>query len=1015
MCKKLAILLAAILFLNCRMLNESEHADDTMYPFTGADMAWVDSVYSTMTQDEKIGQLFMVAAYSNPKQQNTSEITRLIRDYHIGGLIFMKGSPMIQAQLTNTYQEMSKCPLAIAIDGEWGLAMRLDSTVSFPRQLQLGALDKSNEHLIDEMGVEIGRQCVRMGIHINFAPVVDINTNPKNPVINTRSFGEDKENVTAKALLYMEGMQSQNILTTAKHFPGHGNTNNDSHYTLPVIQASRETIETFELYPYKKMIQNNLTGVMVAHLFIPSLDKTKNLPSTLSSKIVKDKLRNDLHFQGLIFTDALNMKAVSATFPSGEAEVRAIEAGNDVLLYTLDVDKAFTAIKHALATGRLKQADIDEHCRRILIAKSWMKVYERNHVDLNHLQTDLQTVQARNLNRRLVQASITVAKDENKQLPLKQLDTKKIAVVSLRPGDSYFISSLKKQAPVTRFTIPVAQSDYQSALQTTIEQLSKYNVVIIDVPGSSSYPSKKYGITSAMVDVVGKIAAQNTVIMVLHANPYALDYFKEVLPNVETLVVSYDFRRLSQEVVPEVLFGALPATGHLPVSAGGLRAGTGVSYGSIGRLRDGEPIEVGLSEEKLQDIDSVVNTFIGYGAMPGCQVLVAKDGVVVYEKAFGTYAYDIKDSVTTHTIYDLASITKSAATAVSLMKLYDDNKFSLEKTFGDYLSPQWRGTWKDSLFMKDVLTHQAGLRAGVSTVPTFIKDYNEKGMKSAKRSSKYPYRLDKNLYIRSDYSFIDSAIVARPDSNHTIEVAENVYMLRSYRDTVFRLVIDSRPNLEPGVLYSDLGFYLMTDVVANIAGEPLDVYTEKNFYKKLGASTLGYCPRKRFSLSEIAPTETDEFFRRQLLRGYVHDRGAAILGGVSGHAGLFSDARDLAKLMQMLLNKGYYGGERYLQASTVDLFTSCPYCENGNRKGYGFDKPEPDGVKLDPTCHCTSPLSYGHTGFTGTLFWVDPEKNIVYIFLSNRVNRQSPDASNTMLGDSAVRPRIQKIIYEAIL
>ncbi len=466
-----------------------------------------------------------------------------------------------------------------------------------------------------------------------------------------------------------------------------------------------------------------------------------------------------------------------------------------------------------------------------------------------------------------------------------------------------------------------------------------------------------------------------------------------------------------QRETPQVLFGALPAQGRLSVGAGGFKVGTGVMYNAIGRLRYGDAIDVGMDCSKLRDIDSIVNLFMQYGAMPGCEVLVAKDGIVVYEKPFGVYSYGSKDSVTENTIYDLASVTKAAATSVSLMKLYDEGLFSLDKTMGDYL-PYLEGTWKDTLKLCNVLTHQSRLRAGVSFVPSLVKNASAKGMLSGARSAQYPYRVDNSCFINSSYSFYDKAISSVQDSEHSIPVAKNVWLNNSYRDSITRLLVESPPCPKPGVVYSDLGFYMMADVIKNISGLSIEDFANQNFYAKLGASTLGYHPLNRFPEEQIAPTEEDEFFRKQLLRGYVHDQGAAMMGGVSGHAGLFSNANDLAKLSQMLLNKGYYGGEQYIKPETVELFTSCP---NGNRKGYGFDKPEPDRVKVDPTCHCTSLESYGHVGFTGTLFWIDPEKSIIYVFLSNRVNRATPDASNTMLSDSSVRARIQRAIYNAII
>lgn len=1008
---KKVLLLIIALVCSCGFSNSVESPMKNMYPFNGADMQWVQSAYSSMTLDEKIGQLFMVAAYSDPKQNNAEKIKNLISEYNIGGIIFMKGSPVLQAKLTNEFQSLSKVPLSIAIDGEWGLAMRLDSTISYPKQMQLGAI--TNDSLLYQMGVDIGEQCARMGIHINFAPDVDINNNPNNPVINFRSFGESKTNVAEKSYQYMQGMQSQQILTTAKHFPGHGDTDADSHKTMPTISVSKNRLDTLELYPYKYLINKNLTGVMVAHLSVPALEKNKALPSTLSSKIVTDLLRNDLHFKGLIFTDALNMKGVSAYYPDGEIEVRALEAGNDVLLFTENVPVAITAIKKAIAEGRLSEKIINDRCYRILLAKSWMKVQERNHVEEATLYNDLHKKEYLQLKKKLIQASITVVKDQKQVLPFRNLDKTKIAVVSFAKKPTTFAKGCAKYTNVTQFTLPTT-GDYIAELNKVKTELQNYSVVVLDVQGTSSYANKKYGITPSIVEMVSQIAKASNVVLVLHANPYGLNLFTSVMNDIESVVVAYDFTAEVESETPQVLFGALPAQGRLSVGSGGFKVGSGVMYNAIGRLRYGDAIDVGMDPTKLHDIDSIVNLFIQYGAMPGCEVLVAKDGIVVYEKPFGVYSYGSRDSVTENTIYDLASVTKAAATSVSLMKLYDEGLFSLDKTLGDYL-PYLRGTWKDTVKMCNVLTHQSALRPGVALVPTLIQNYSDKGMKAGCRSAQFPCRIDNSLYIKPSYTFYSNAISPVQDSEHSIHVAKNVWLNNAYRDTLTRLLVESPPCPKAGVVYSDLGFYFMTDVIKNVSGLSIDDFTKQNFYAKIGATTLGYHPLDRFPEQQIAPTEQDEFFRKQLLRGYVHDQGAAMMGGMSGHAGLFSNANDLAKLSQMLLNKGYYGGEQYIKPETVELFTSCPYCAEGNRKGYGFDKPEVDRTKTDPTCHCTSLESYGHTGFTGTLFWVDPEKSIIYVFLSNRVNRATPDASNTMLGDSAVRSRIQRAIYNAII
>jgi beta-glucosidase-like glycosyl hydrolase/CubicO group peptidase (beta-lactamase class C family) len=952
----------------------------------------------------------MVAAYTTPDLSNKDLLTELISKYYIGGVIFMKGTPVAQATYTNYFQSISKTPLMMAIDGEWGLAMRLDSTISFPRQMMLGAI--TNNKLIYDMGVEIGRECSRIGLQINFAPVVDINNNANNPVINSRSFGELKLNVAVKGEYYMTGMQDKHILTTAKHFPGHGDTDADSHKSMPVIPFSKTRLDSLELYPFQYLINRNLTGIMVAHLYVPELDRTKNQPSTLSPKIVRDLLINEMGFKGLIFTDALNMKGVSQFYKPGELEVKAILAGNDVLLFPEDVPTAVLAIKAAIKSGKLNQQMIDDRCKKILYAKKWMGIDTLKPVKIENLYADLNTDEANLLNIKLIRGAITVAKDTPKQLPFKNLDKTTIAYVTFsNSGVDTFYLAARNYTAIRKFVVP-STGDYSIILAKTIDSLKNYNTVIINVIGASMYPNKQYGITTSMVDITNKIAQKCNTIMVLHANPYALNFFKDAMPNIETVVMAYDYSKAVQFETPQVMFGALPAEGLLPVGAGGLKAGTGIQYKAINRLRYGKPFEAGMNQIKLEQIDSVVNVAIKDKATPGCQVLVAKNGIVIYNKSFGTYTYDSKQPVTNNSIYDLASITKAAATTISLMKLYDEKLFSLDSTLGYYL-PELKNTNKDTLLIKNILTHQAQLFPWVPFYLSMIQDYfnSNVDLKHKKKSAAYSCKVNENVYLRNDFKFLDSTISPVKTELYSVQVAENVFINPACRDKIFQTIYNTKLNEKKEVVYSDLGFYMLPEVIKNLSGKRIDEYTRENFYLKLGAQTLCYNPLYYFPKDQIVPTEKDEVFRKQLIQGYVHDPGAAMLGGVSGHAGLFSNSNDLAKLLQMLLFKGNYGGEQFIQASTVDLFTSCPFCEQGNRKGYGFDKAERDTTKLDPTCRCTSELSFGHTGFTGNIFWVDPAQDLVYIFLSNRV---CPDADNTILANTRVRPVIQQAIYNAI-
>lgn len=984
----------------------------TKNPFEHVNTAWVDSVYNSMTLEQRIGQLFMVAAYTTTEQSNKQQIADLITNYGIGGIIFMKGNPTNQVMYTNYFQSISKVPLMVAIDGEWGLAMRLDSTVSFPRQLMLGAM--TDNKLIYDMGYEIGRQCKRMGIHVNFAPVVDINNNPNNPVINSRSFGELKHNVAVKGDYYMTGMQDQGIITTAKHFPGHGDTDADSHKSLPIIPHNKIRLDTLELYPFKYLIQRNLTGVMVAHLYIPEIDKTKNQASTLSPKIVQDVLRNQLGFNGLIFTDALNMHGVSKYYKPGLLEIKALLAGNDVLLFPENVPVAVAAIRDAVKSGKLSEKIIETRCKRILAAKAWAGITDSiPPIPTQGLYEDLNTPQAELLVKKLVRASITVAKDDKNQLPIQHLDKQKIAYISLQNQTiDTFLLAAQQYAPIQSYIVNAA-GEYTAQLQTVLSNIETATTVIVNVVGSSQFPSKKYGVSQTMVDIVAKIAKQNNVILVLHANPYALDYFKAAIPDIESVVVAYDFSKMVQYETPQVLFGALPAQGLLPVGAGGLPAGSGKLYRSIERLRYGTPFEAGFNEQKLQIIDSIVYAAIADKATPGCQVLVAKNGMVVFNKAYGTLSYDNNQAVTPQTLYDLASITKVAATTVSLMKLYDEQLFSLDARLGAYL-PKAQGTNKDTLQIKHILTHQAQLHPWIPFYQYLIQDFfnpKVKDIKSSKRTAQYSVKINNTLFVNKNYGFIDSSLSPVQTDLYSMHIADNLYMNPARKDMLYTILYNSKLIEKKEVVYSDLGFILFADVIKNLSGKPIDRYVRDEFYTKLGAYSLCYNPLQYYTKQQIAPTEYDEVFRRQLVHGYVHDPGAAMLGGVSGHAGVFGNANDLAKLLQMLLQKGYYGCEQYIHESTVELFTSCPFCSQGNRKGYGFDKAESDSTKLDPTCRCTSELSYGHTGFTGTIFWVDPAHQLVYIFLSNRV---CPDADNTILANSRVRPKIQQAVYNAI-
>jgi beta-N-acetylhexosaminidase len=947
-------------------------------PFFSENTHWADSVFKTLSPDERIAQLFMVAAYSNKDKTHVNEIKKLVSEYKIGGLIFFQGGPYRQAVLSNCYQSCSKVPLLMAMDAEWGLAMRLDSTTKFPRQMTLGAIQ--NDSLIYEMGVEIARQTKRLGMQVNFAPDIDINNNPLNPVIGNRSFGEDKYNVTRKALMYMKGMQDNHVLACGKHFPGHGDTDSDSHKTLPTIKSSRARLDTLELYPFKELIAQGLGSMMVAHLSIPALDTTPNQASTLTKKIVTGLLKDTLGFKGLVFTDALNMKGVSKFYKPGEVDAKALVAGNDVLLFPEDVPTGIKEIKAAIERGEITQEEIDKRVMKILLVKQWSGLDHYQKIKLKNITEDLNTPQAELLNRKLTEASLTLLKNEDYILPLQHLDSLKIASLSLGYKEqNLFQNVLQNYSPITHFGID--KDAKQDEFDSTLLKLKNYNLVIVHLNNTNNKPDKNFGLTPGVKQMLAALVKQNKVVINISANPYILAKL-DSLQYAKAIIMSYEDNDYSQIYSAQLIFGGVAASGKLPVTASSLfGVGTGFPTKAI-RFKYTIPEEVGADSKKLDKIDSIAMKGIKDHVYPGCQILVAKNGKVIYQKSFGYHTYENKIKVKNDDLYDIASITKIASSTISLMSLLDEKKVFLDSRLCDYL-PMVEGTNKENIILREMLTHQAGLR---DWIPFWMKTVNKDGS------------YKEGIYNKTPNDFFYK------------RVANDMYINVNYEDTIYKQILDSPLKERGKYLYSDLGYYFLKKIIEKETGMPLNIYTQNTFYAPLGLTTMGYKPLAKFDVNRIVPTEFDAKFRKQLIHGDVHDQGAAMLGGVAGHAGLFSDANDLAVIMQLFMNKGEYGGVRYLDSSTVSECTKCQYCKE-NRRAIGFDKPEMNPDKDSPVCGCVSYLSFGHTGFTGTLAWADPTNQLVYIFLSNRVY---PDATDNKLAKSGIRTKIQEVIYDVV-
>ena len=944
-------------------------------PYLNEEGPWIDSLMNALTLEEKIAQLIMYPVYSEKGEEHFQQIEQLIEQHKIGGVIYMQGGPVRQAQLNNRLQALSKVPLVTSIDGEWGVSMRLDSVIRFPRQMLLGAVQYDS--LIYEMGVEIARQCRLTGVHVNFAPVVDINVNPKNPVINSRSFGEQPEVVTEKSLAYMHGLQDNGVLACAKHFPGHGDTDKDSHFDLPAVQHSYNRIDSIELYPYKALIAKGLGSVMVAHLYIPSLDNTRNRASSLSPAVVSDLLRDTLGFKGLAFTDALNMRGVSKYYDPGEVDLLALEAGNDILLFSENVGKAIAVIRKAIEKGKYDIAVLDSKVKKVLQLKQWLGLHHYQALETEDLAKDLNNRNADLINRRLVQNALTVLLNKDSILPIRGLDKLNIAAVCVGgKGESdVFQTTLDQYAQVAHYDISHAAS--ATEIQGLKASLANHNLVLVGVHGSVN-PRGNFGVSSATMQWITEVNSNQNVAVAWFANPYGLDRFSGV-QNLDALVMAYQDNPLTNEYAAQLLFGGIEAKGKLPVTAGGFNAGAGLVTSKT-RMKYGMPEEQGFNYERLQYIDSIALEGIEAQAYPGCQILVAKDGNVIYSKSFGHHTYEKKQEVRSTDLYDIASVTKVSASVPSLMKLVEMEKLTLD----DYLC--YHLDYVDStgylnMNLRDMLAHTAGL---VSTIfyytHTMKRGQLDYKIYSTEQTENYPYRVAEELFVHKSIK----------DSIRSWTVKHGIHHKREYR-------------------YSDVGFYFYRDIIEKYFGKSLDLVVDSLFYRPLGAHRLTYNPIDNFSKNEIPPTENDMIFRKQLIHGYVHDQGASMNGGVAGHAGLFASANDLAKLFQMYINWGTYGGERYIKEEVIKEFVKCQFCEEDNRRAAGFDRRSTS--ESGPTCNCVSWESFGHTGFTGTMAWADPNEDIVYIFLSNRIY---PDADNKKLIKMDIRTRIQQVVYDAL-
>ena len=966
------IFILFILILSTQKLNSQ-----TVDPLISEDFLnqqkWVDSIYNKLTLDEKIGQLFFVQATSKNKN-NSEKILNDIKNFKIGGLIFSTGHPSIQANLTNKYQNASEIPLMISMDAEWGVGMRLDSVPKFPWNMSLGAI--KNDLLIQKIGSEIGYQFKRLGIHMNFAPVIDINTNPKNPIIGNRSYGENKINVSEKGISFTKGIQSNNVLATAKHFPGHGDTSKDSHLTLPTINFDEKRIKKVELYPFKKLIEDGLSAVMIAHLNVPSLEKENMLPSTLSKNIIEKTLIKELNFNGLIITDALEMKGVSE-FTKKNVDLMAFLAGNDILLMSSDISKGIKSIKKSIKKGKISEQRLARSVKKILKAKYKVGLNNYKSIETSNLIDDLNSISVTNLINKSIESIPTLIKNKSNVIPVK-LDTESILNIQFGNSDGVifndYLNKFKRVKAIKASNINT--NDLNSLL-------ANHKLIIVSFHMKSDTPwenmNKKFSENEQ--DILKLIDEHDNKILASFTNPYTLSLLN--LKSYNSVIVGFQNNYEFQKTIAQQIFGAKEIKGNLPVSINETyKEGTGIILKNLNILSYADPEMVGVDRKKLNKIDSLVNYAIQNEMTPGAQILIAKNSKIIYDKSFGRLRYNENLKTNSETIYDLASLTKILVTTPIIMNLVDKNIIGLETKLKEII-PRYEKSNKSEISVKELLSGHAALQAWI---PFYKLTLDEKN----RPSSKY-YSFSKNR-------------------TNSVKVSPDLYLRTDYIDTI-RNIIEKSDLLKNKYKYSDLSYLIIQEFIENHYNQNLDQIIHELMFRKLGID-LNYNPTLKYSTKNIAPTELDEYFRYKEINGYVHDMAAAMLGGVSTHAGLFGNAINVAKVMQLYIQNGNYGNQQILNPETINLFNNCYYCDEDNRRGVGFDKPqlEDDG----PTCGCISMNSFGHSGWTGTFAWADPDQEIIYVFLSNRSYPTGESAGKSKLVKENIRSKIQEIIYNSI-
>ncbi|MDA3853425.1 MAG: serine hydrolase, partial [Bacteroidales bacterium] len=728
----------------------------------------------------------------------------------------------------------------IGIDGEWGVGMRVTDAHSFPYAMNVGAVKDTT--LVYEMGKQIGEHCHRLGVHINFAPVHDLNSNPLNPVINFRSYGSGTQNVSSKVCNYVAGMQSQGVLAVAKHFPGHGDTQTDSHFGLPVINKTRAQFEAQELLPFRQSIDKGLQAVMMGHLKVPALD-SHDLPASLSPEIICGILKQEMGFDGLVVSDALNMDAVAKGYKNHY--LKAFVAGNDILLFPADLGEGVRQLKEGLRNGEISIEELDERCLRVLSYKKALGVPYFHKIPTENVVLDLNPVKSEVLNRQLLTQSMTLVRNVDNALPLQELDRKRIAVISINNDSKAFGAQMRLYAKVCVFNETVKTSEDIARL---LPQLAEYDEIIVGLHGNQKRKGTNYGVNKQAIALMIRLAQEKPVHGVVMANPYALRQLTGAeFVSLQSLTFTYGNEEEIQRLAADAIFGGIGYQGVFPLDVNTfLKEGLSYTTRACRVAYTPVPEEVGLNRDTLAKIDTLIEEMIAEEMAPGCQILVAKNGKVAYHKAFGYHTYDKVREVKTTDIYDLASVTKVAATTPLVMQFADEGRVNINTSIDHYL-PELKGHPKGKLTLKELLLHQAGLQSHIGFDFEMIDEENlPENLFHKGRTSTYSIKLTPTIYMTRNYVMKEGYLSAVEDEQHEVKVAEGIYTFAAYRDSMYQMMDDLELCANKDYRYSDLGFYYVMRILEAVSQKSMDSLAMERLYQPLGMYKTAYKPLDHF-------------------------------------------------------------------------------------------------------------------------------------------------------------------------